>query len=165
MCQLPHHYFCWSLLFEFHRFWLVFFDNIFGILLLQVLRLHFGLYLKDVILEEPFSDFSVGQCQLTCSMLSTKLPFAFVDGPIIPIHLAVGMAHVVGIATDIIVATLPIELALTVLLVLDVAPLILVAVDLLIIFLPFSFSLLVAVHKVTSVRGARFPLVLAAAIW
>lgn len=98
-------------------------------------------------------------------MLSTKLPFAFIDGPIIPIHLAVGMAHVVGIATDVIVATLPIELALTVLLVLGVAPLILVAVDLLIIFLPFSFSLLVAVREVTSVRSARFPLVLSAAIW
>ena len=165
MSELPHHYFCWSLLFEFHRFWLVFFDNIFGILLLQVLWLHFGLYLKDVILEEPFSDFSVGQCQLTCSMLSTKLPFAFVGGPIIPIHLTVSMAHVVGIATDVIVATLPIELALTVLLVLDVASLILVAVDLLIIFLPFSFSLLVAINEVASVRGARFPLVLPTAIW
>ena len=98
-------------------------------------------------------------------MLSTELPFAFVDGPIIPVHLAVSMTHVVGVATDVIVATLPIELALTVLLVLDVAPLILVAVDLLIIFLPFSFSLLVAINEVASVRGARFPLVLPTAIW
>ena len=61
MCELPHHYFCWSLLFEFHRFWLVFFDNVFSILSLQVLRLHFGLYLKDVILKEAFFDFSIGQ--------------------------------------------------------------------------------------------------------
>ena len=44
-------------------------------------------------------------------MLHALLPVALVDGAVDPVHLAVAVALVVPVLTDVVVATLPVELA------------------------------------------------------
>ena len=85
------------------------------------------------------------------TMLDTVLPLTLVDGAIDPIHLTITMAFVPPISTHISIATLPVKLALTMLLVLKVVSGILIAIDLPVIFLPFPLALLHTIAELTGI--------------
>jgi len=109
---------------------------------------------KDVVLENTLLLLSVWESDGSQTMLSSILPFTFVDSAIDPLHQAEALPLVVGVLTFVDVSAFPYKLALAVLLIVVVLSYVLVAVDLRLVFLPLSFALFHAFHEVASVAAA-----------
>ena len=116
---------------------------------------------KDVVLEEACYFLAVVEDHDTDSVLDTFDPVAFVGAAISPLHGTVALPHVVVIVSEVLVATLPGELSVSMLFVILVKSFILVhffgdSNG----FLPLAFAMFHAVEEGASVGVAVEPLVL-----
>ena len=74
------------------------------------------------------------------------------------------MSQIVVVAADVIIATLPVELSVTMLLVIVVIACVLIAIMILLILLPLAFAMLHSLLEFTNIESSTFPSILPIAI-
>jgi len=97
-------------------------------------------------------------------MLHAHFPVSLVVTPVLPKHFAIAMSLIHIVTSYVVVSRLPVELALSMLLVVVILACVLITIWVLLILLPFAFSVLHSLPELSDVESSRLPLVLTVAV-